>query len=81
MQSNQFYTGLKRGTRVGMDTSLEWMIVVGRRRFTNVHRTERTRRGRPEQSWKNKMTAFMRSRNVEEVMAENIHLWRLGIDR
>ena len=38
------------------------------------------RRGRPQQSWKNQVTGFMKSRNMEEDMAENRHLWRLGGD-
>ena len=33
----------------------------------------RRRRGRPQKSWKNQVTDFMRRRNVE-VMAENRHL-------
>ena len=40
----------------------------------------RSRRGRPIQSWKNLITDFMRSRNIEKYMAEDIHLWRLGVD-
>ena len=40
----------------------------------------RRRRRRPQQSWKNQMTDFMRSRNLEEDMAEDRHLWRLGVD-
>ena len=40
----------------------------------------RTRRGRPQQSWKSKATDFMRSRNMEEDMPEDRHLWRLGVD-
>ena len=31
----------------------------------------RRRRGRPQQSWRNQVTDFMRSRNMEEDMAEN----------
>ena len=57
-----------------MDTSLEWKIVVGQRRFT------RRRRGRPQQSWKNQVMDFMRSRNMEEDMAEDRHLRRLGVN-
>ena len=38
----------------------------------------RRRRGRPQQSWKNQVMEFMRSRNMEGDMAEDIHLWRLG---
>ena len=40
----------------------------------------RRKRGRPQQSWKNQVTDFVKSRNVEEDMAENRHLWRLGVD-
>ena len=41
----------------------------------------RRRKGRPQQSWKNQVTDFMRSKNMEEDMAENRYLWRLGVDR
>jgi hypothetical protein len=40
----------------------------------------RRRRGRPRQSWRNQVTDFMKSRNMEEDMAEDRHLWRLGVD-
>ena len=40
----------------------------------------RRRRGRLQQSWRNQVTDFMRSRDMEENMAENRHLWRLGVD-
>ena len=30
--------------------------------------------GRPQQSWRNQVTDFVRSRNMEEVMAEDRHL-------
>ena len=40
----------------------------------------RRRRGRPQQSWRNQVTDFMKSRNMEEDMAEDRHLWRLGMD-
>ena len=40
----------------------------------------RRRRGRPQQSWKNQATDFMRSRNLKEDMVEYRHLWRLGVD-
>ena len=36
----------------------------------------RRRRGRPQQSWRNQLTDFMGSRNMED-MAEDRHLWRL----
>ena len=39
----------------------------------------RRRRGRSQQLWKNQATDFMRSRNMEEDMAEDRHLWRFGI--
>ena len=62
-----------------MDTSLEWKVVVGHRRFTSGHRTVG---GEQEEcnNHKNKETDFMRSRNMEEVMAEDRHVWRLGMD-
>ena len=41
----------------------------------------RVRRGRPQQSWKNQMTDFMRRRNIEENVADDRHLCRLGMDR
>ena len=34
----------------------------------------RRRKRRPQQSWKNQVTDFMRSRNMEEDMAEDRHL-------
>ena len=40
----------------------------------------RIRRGRPQLSWRNQMTDFIKSRGMEEDMAENRHLWRLGVD-
>jgi hypothetical protein len=36
----------------------------------------RRKRGGLQQSWRN----FMRSRNMEEDMAEDRHLWQLGVD-
>ena len=39
------------------------------------------RRGRPQQSWNNQVKNFTRIRNMEEDMAEDKHLWRLGMDR
>ena len=43
-------------------------------------RTPHGRRGRErlQQSSKNKVIDFMRSRNLEEDMAEDRHLWRCG---
>ena len=50
---------------------------------TNYQCTPHGRRGRGrlQQSWKNQVVEFMRSRNMEEDMAEDKHLWRFGIDR
>jgi hypothetical protein len=38
------------------------------------------RRGRPQQSWKNQVTDFMRSINLEEAMEKDRDLRRLGVD-
>ena len=38
-QNNQVLTEFKEGIWNGMDTSLEWKIIVDRRRFINGHRT------------------------------------------
>jgi hypothetical protein len=40
----------------------------------------RRRTGRSQQSWKDQVTDLMRSRNMEEDMAGDIHLWHLGVD-
>ena len=40
----------------------------------------RRRRGRPQLSWRNQVTDFIKSKNMEEDMAEDRHLWRLGVD-
>ena len=40
----------------------------------------RRRRERPQRSWKNQVTDFMRSRNMEECIAEDRYIWRLGVD-
>ena len=40
----------------------------------------RRRRWRPQQSWRNQVTDFMRSRNMEEDMAEDRNLGSLGVD-
>ena len=40
----------------------------------------RRRRGRPQLSWRNQVMDFMKSRGMEEDMAENRHLWRLRVD-
>ena len=53
-----------------MDTSLEWKIVVGQIRFTSGHRTVGEEE-EPQQSWKNVVRDFVRSRNLEEHMAED----------
>ena len=39
------------------------------------------RRERPQQSWKNQVMDFMRSRNIEKGMVQHRLLWRLGMDR
>ena len=62
-----------------MDIFLEWKIVVGQRRFTSGHRTvggeeeDRNNRGGTKMD-------FMKSRNMEEDMAEDRLLLRLGVD-
>ena len=38
------------------------------------------RRGRPQLSWRNQVTDFIKSRNMEEDKAEDRHLWRLGVE-
>ena len=40
----------------------------------------RRRRGGMQQSWRNKVTDFMKSRNMEEDMAEDRHLFNLVVD-
>ena len=40
----------------------------------------RRRRGRPQKSWKNYVMDLMRSINLEEDMAEDRYLWRLGVN-
>ena len=42
---------------------------------------DKKKRERPQQSWKSQVKDFMRSRNMEEDMAENRQLWHLGMDR
>ena len=37
---------------------------------------DRRRKGRPQQSWKNQVMEFMRSKNTEEDMTEDGHIWR-----
>ena len=39
----------------------------------------RRRRGRPQQAWKNQVTDFIRSRNLEEDMTDDRHRFRLGV--
>ena len=63
-----------------MDTSLEYKIVVGQRRIYRWTPRDRKRRGRPQKSWKNQVTHFMRSRKMEEYMAEDRHLFPFGIE-
>ena len=41
----------------------------------------RRKKGRSQQSWRNQVTDFMRIRNMEEDMAEDIRFWRLGMHR
>ena len=55
------------------------MEVVGQRRFTSGHRTVGGEE-EPQQSWRNQVTDFVRSRNMEEDMVKDRHLWRLGVD-
>jgi hypothetical protein len=50
-------------------TSLEWMVVADRRIF---NRSQGWRGDGNVESWKNRVTDFMRSRNVEEAMAEPV---------
>ena len=38
----------------------------------------RRRRGRPQQSWSD---GFHENRNIEEDMAQDRHLWHLGMDK
>ena len=49
-------------------------------RMEDSGQSGRMRRGRPQQSWRNQVTKFMKSRNMEEDMAEDRRLWRLGVD-
>ena len=57
-------------------------IYIYIQRFTSQHNTQHGRRRgeRPQQAWKNQETDFARSSNMEEDMAEDRHLWRLGVD-
>ena len=54
--------------------------MVDQKRFASGHRMV----GGEEKDRNNhggaKVTDFMRSRNMEEDMAEDRHLWRLGVD-
>ena len=63
-----------------METSLEWKIVIGQKKIYQWTPHGRRRRGRPQQSWMNQVTHFTRNRNMEEDMAEDGHLRRLGVD-
>jgi len=38
------------------------------------------RTGRPQKSRRNQVTDYMKSRHMEEGMAEDRHLWRLGVN-
>ena len=61
-----------------MDTSLEWKIVVGQKIFTSGHHMVAEKR---------KTATIMEvpsdglRRNMAEDMAEDRHLWHLGMDR
>ena len=46
-----------------MDTSLEWKIVIGRRRFVSGHSTLEGE----EESWKNQVIDFMRRRDMADL--------------
>ena len=54
-----------------MDTSLEWKIVIGKKRFTSGHHTVRE-----EEDCKN----YGRSDGLHEKQKHDI-AWRLGMDR
>ena len=41
----------------------------------------KSRRGKPQQSMKNKVTNFMRSRNTGEDISGDRHIWRFGMYR
>ena len=75
MKEQSILGGIKKSNWSCMDTSLEWKIVVGRICQWTPH--GRRERGKPQQSWKNQVTDFMRSRNMKEDMAEGRHLWCL----
>ena len=63
-----------------MDAYLEWMIIVGQRRFTSGHRTVREEEEDHNNHGGTKWRNFLRSKNMEEDMAEERYLWRLGVD-
>ena len=56
---------------------MEWKIAIGQRRFTSGHRTV----GGEEEDHTNNERTSTRSRNMEEEMAEDRYLQRLGMDR
>ena len=60
-----------------MDTFLEWKIVVGQRRFTSGHRKVGEEEEDRNYQVRNQVTDFMKSRGMEEDMAEDRYLWRL----
>ena len=62
-----------------MDSSLEWKIVVGQRRFTSGHRTV----GGKEEDHNNRgktSDGLHEKQKLEEDTAEDRHIWRLGVD-
>ena len=63
-----------------MDTSIEWNIRRHWPKKIYLRTPHGRKRGRPQQSRKNLVTNFMRSRNMED-MAENSHFWLLRMDR
>ena len=76
----QWYQGQTREFQEGnwnvIDTTLEWKTVIWPKKiYQCAHFHRRRRRGRPQQSWKNQVTDFMRTRHMEEYMAEDRHLW------
>ena len=71
-QKNQFQTEFEEGN--GMETSLEWKISRWPKKIYQWTPHGRRRRRRPQQSWKNQVTDFMRSRQLEEDMAEDRQL-------
>ena len=58
---------------------LEWKIFVDQTRYTSGHRTVGGEEEDCNYHGRNQVTDLMRSRNLEEDMAEDRHLWRLGV--